>query len=135
MVSAIDFRRFIEKELDIIDLYIDYMKRIRDPDIRKSLMTLIIESLTHADTFDELLRGRVGAKLYRDLSEEEIEVLLERGMEEEVGARHLYESALGDPNIKPIEREALETIIEDEKRHEQILREIVEKLKSRHGGQ
>ncbi len=135
MVSAVDFRRFIEKELDIIDLYIDYMKRIRDPDIRKSLMTLIIESLTHADTFDELLRGRVGAKLYRDLSEEEIEVLLERGMEEEVGARQLYESALSDPNIKPIEREALETIIEDERRHEQILREIVEKLKSRHGVQ
>ncbi len=135
MVSAVDFRRFIEKELDIIDLYIDYMKRIRDPDIRTSLMTLIIESLIHADTFDELLRGRVGAKLYRDLSEEEIEVLLERGMEEEVGARQLYESALGDPNTKPVEREALETIIEDEKRHEQILREIVEKLKSRHGGQ
>ncbi|GEM_PF-7108809 len=127
-MKATEIKKFIAKELYIIDLYHDYMKKIDDLDIRKTLMTLIVESLIHADMFDELLRQKIGAGAKRQLTDDEIETLLKEGMKEEVDAREMYKKALEEPDTTETEKEALNMIISDEIRHEKMLKDLVRRL-------
>ena len=120
------------RELAIIDIYQKYASQVHDPEVRKILLLLISESMGHADTFRRLLyKKTMGGEMPREgLSDEALSALLDFGMKEERGVRMLYEEQL--PFINDEEyAAALTRIIEDEKRHEDMLKAAYVRLSRR----
>jgi len=117
-------------ELVVIDLYKKYVEQIQDKATRQILMTLINESIDHAASFRRLLlKKTLGVETQgQGLSDVALSNLLDFGMKEERGVRKVYEEQLAfieDPEYA----ELLTKIIEDEKRHELMLKEAYDLLK------
>lgn len=117
------------RELAVIDIYQKYAKQIRDPVARQLFMTLISQSMGHADAFRSLLYKKTfGAPHDSGLSEVALGNLLFFGMKEEREIRLLYEAQL--PTIADADyASTLRKIIEDERRHEAMLKEAYDRLK------
>ena len=117
------------RELAVIDVYQKYVGQVKDPGARRVLLQLISESMDHADAFRALLyKKTMGIELSRSgLSEVALSNLLVFGMKEEREVRLLYESEL--PFLKDEEYAAvIRRIIEDEKRHEAMLKQVFNTL-------
>ncbi len=122
------------KELAIIDLYQKYVKEITDPVARQLFLQMISESMGHADAFRKLLyKKTLGVELHnKGISEVALGNLLYYGMKEEREIRLQYEEDL--EHIQDEEYASLlRNIIEDEKRHEAMLKQAYEELKSEKG--
>ena len=132
MDSIVDLLKAdLGKELAIIDLYQKYAKDVHDPEVQKILLLLVGESMGHADAFRKLLyKKTLGVELDRSsLSEVALSNLLYFGMKEEREMRIFYEQQL--PDIQDEEYAILlRKIIDDEKRHESMLKELFDRLKS-----
>ncbi|MFC2174820.1 ferritin family protein [archaeon] len=118
------------KELAVIDLYKQYVEQINDQTTRQIFMQLINESMEHANSFRRLLLKKTMGVETQDKGLNDIALgnLLEIGMKEERGVRKIYEEQLAfieDPEYA----ELLTKIIEDEKRHEQMLKDAFDRLK------
>ena len=117
------------KELAVIDVYKKYVEQIDDTATRQIMMTLINESIGHANSFRALLlKKTMGVeKQEKGLSDVALSSLLEFGMKEERGIRKAYEEQLAfveDPEYAAL----LHKIIKDEERHEQMLKDAYSRL-------
>ena len=112
-------------ELEVIHLYQEYVQQARDPAVRRILLQLIDESMRHADGFKKILYKETLGIDYgkQGISDASLTRLLEVGMKEERGMRMYYEkqlAALPEGEYKAF----LAKTIEDEKRHEQMLKQV-----------
>lgn len=120
----------LARELAIIDFYQKHVEKVHDPVARKLFLQMISESMEHADQFRQMLYKRtMDIDLKQSgLSEVGLSNLLYFGMKEERETRLAYEKEL--PTIQDEEYNHLLTkIIEDEKRHEALLKEAYDRLK------
>ena len=116
-------------ELEVIALYREYVEQARDPAVRRILLQLIDESMGHADGFKRILyKETLGIDYEKQgISDASLARLLEVGMKEERGMRIYYEkqlASLPDGEYK----EFLAKTIEDEKRHEQMLKQVYDQI-------
>lgn len=118
------------KELAVIDVYKKYAEQIQDTATRQIFMTLINESIGHANSFRQLLlKKTMGLEAQEhSLNDVALASLLDFGMKEEREMRLAYEQKLGGVSDEEYAT-TLRRIIEDEKRHEAMLKEAYSRLK------
>jgi len=123
-------KKHLGLELETIEFYQKHVEQMHDPEVRKVLLQLINESIGHANGFRKILYKRSLGIDYESQGTNEVELsqILEFGMREEREMRLDYEKALpyiSDENYKQF----LEQVIKDERRHEQMLKIVYEKMR------
>lgn len=116
-------------ELWNITLYEDFIDRIEDQNIRKTLITLIIESIGHATAMRRaILDLKLKIPIKQKINNEKLKELLEAGIKEEKGMQKAYKKILKDYPDETIKAQA-KRILNDELRHEKMVKELIKALK------
>lgn len=121
-------KKALNLELWNITLYEDFLDRLRDPDIRTTLVTLITESISHATAMRmAILNLKLKTPIKQEINKEKLKELLEAGIKEETGMQKAYKEIIKKYPDETIKTQA-EKILNDEQRHERMVKKLMESI-------